>query len=133
LWGDDRAAAFLVSSGRGVHEALQAARSLEGVGVRVGVVDMPSIDPDLIMKLYGSGKPVVIGEQNNGWIWAQAQGVLLRSLQTVDTRRFTAINTLDESGRPQFIHSATYPQLLKRFGLGSEQLAARVRELLAQA
>ncbi len=133
LWGDDGAAAFLVSSGRGVHEALQAARTLEGSGVRVGVVDMPSMDAELIMKLYESGKPVVIEEQNNGFIWAQAQSVFLRSQRIVDTRRLTAINTLDESGRPRFIHSATYPQLLKAFGLGSEQLAARVRELLVQA
>lgn len=132
LWGDDRAAAFLVSSGRGVHEALQTARTLEGSGVRVGVVDMPSMDAELIMKLYESGKPVVIEEQNNGFIWAQAQSVFLRSRRTVDTRMLTAINTLDESGRPRFIHSATYPQLLKAFGLDSEQLAARVRGLLAQ-
>lgn len=132
LWGDDHAAAFLVSSGRGVHEALEAARKLEESGVRVGVVDMPSMDAELIMKLYESGKPVVIEEQNNGFIWADAQSVLLRSQRTVDTRRLTAINTLDESGRPQFIHSATYPQLLETFRLGPEQLTATVRKLLAQ-
>lgn len=89
------------------------------------------MDAELIMKLHESGKPVVIEEQNNGFLWAQAQSVFLRSRRTVDTRMLTAINTLDESGRPRFIHSATYPQLLKAFGLGSEQLVARVRELLA--
>jgi transketolase len=90
------------------------------------------MDSELMTKLYESGKPVVIEEQNNGFIWAHAQSVLLRSQRTVDTRRFTAINTLDESGRPQFIHSATYPQLLETFGLAPEQLTATVRKLLAQ-
>jgi transketolase len=132
LWGDDRAAAFIVSSGRGVHEALQAARKLENSGVRVGVVDMPSPDTDLIMKLYESDKPVVIEEQNNGLIWAQTKDVLMRAHRTVETRRLTAINTLDESGRPRFIHSATYRQLLETFGLDPEHLAIVVRKLVTQ-
>jgi transketolase len=133
LWGDEHAAAFLVSSGRGVHEALAAARTLDGVGIRVGVVDMPSMDQDLVMKLYGSGKPVIVEEQNNGWIWAEMQKVLLRALPTVEINRFAAINTLDESGRPRFIHSATYPQLLEIFGLDADHLAARVKRLLGKA
>ena len=39
-------AAFIVSSGRGVHEALAAARDCAASGVNVAVIDMPSIDED---------------------------------------------------------------------------------------
>jgi len=45
------ATAMIVSSGRGVHEALAAA-DLCGAGV----VDMPSIDDQLLLELYDSGK-----------------------------------------------------------------------------
>jgi hypothetical protein len=40
------------------------------------------------------------------------------------------INTLDHQGNPQFIHSATYSQLVHRFGLAPEQLAAAVKQRL---
>ena len=52
--GDD--AAVIVSSGRGVHEALAAADECAARGLTVGVVDMPSIDEDLLVELCESGK-----------------------------------------------------------------------------
>jgi len=55
---------MIVSSGRGVHEALAAA-DLCGAGV----VDMPSIDDQLLLELYDSGKALFFAEQNNGYIW----------------------------------------------------------------
>ena len=60
--------AVIVSSGRGVHEALAAARQCATRGVSVGVVDMPSIDEDLLISLYESGKLLCLAEQNNGYI-----------------------------------------------------------------
>ena len=47
---DDKA--VIVSSGRGVHEALAAADECAKRGVRVGVIDMPSVDEEC---LRGSG------------------------------------------------------------------------------
>lgn len=120
----------IISSGRGVHEALAAAKLLEQDGVMAGVVDMPSIDAQLLLDLYNSDKLLVIAEQNNGYIWSECRKVLFQSLQSVDTRRLHPINTLDRHGKPQFIHSATYSQLLNQFGLAPEQLAATVKELL---
>lgn len=125
---DDRA--VIVSSGRGVHEALAAAAELEESGVMVGVVGMPSIDEPLLLDLYDSGKLIVIAEQNNGYIWSEYRKVLFRSKETVDTKRLVPINTLDEYGRPRFIHSATYSQLLNQSGLASHQLARRVKTML---
>jgi transketolase C-terminal domain/subunit len=130
LLGDERSPAFLLSSGRGVHEALRAADILESSGIRAGVVDMPSLDESLMMKLLEAGKPVLIGEQNNGFLWAQARDFLFRSGRAMQAGRLTPVNTLDASGRPQFIHSATYPQLLEAFGLSPNKLADRVRKLL---
>ena len=37
-------------------------------GVQVAVVDMPSIDEDLLLELCESGKLVCLAEQNNGYI-----------------------------------------------------------------
>lgn len=125
---DDRA--VLVSSGRGVHEALAAAKELGKSGIVAGVVDMPSIDERLLLDLYDSGKLIVIAEQNNGYIWSEYRKLLVKSKKTIDTSRTIAINTLDNNGRPQFIHSATYSQLLSRFGLAPSQLAEMIRQII---
>ncbi len=119
--------AVIVTSGRGVHEALVAAEELEESGIMIGVVDMPSIDEQLLLDLYVSEKRVVIAEQNNGYIWSECRKLLFKSRETIDTRRLTPINTLDKNGRPQFVHSATYPQLLNQFGLAPKQLAKTIR------
>jgi transketolase len=122
--------AVIVSSGRGVHEALSAAKELERSGMRVGVVDMPSIDEKLLINLYDSGKLILIAEQNNGFIWSHYNDALFRLKKTIETGRIVFINCLDKNGRPQFIHSATYPQLLEQFGLAPYQLAETIRKML---
>ena len=75
-------------------------------------------------------KKIVIAEQNNGYIWTEFQKILFKSDKAIDPTRLTAVNALDERGKAQFIHSATYPQLLQRFGLAPEQLAERVKKEL---
>ena len=119
--------AVIVSSGRGVHEALAAAAECAANGLQVGVVDMPSIDEHLLMELCESGKIVCLAEQNNGFI--------LQNLLKVQYRRAPAsggagnvlsINTLDTDGRPQFIHSGTYEELIRAFGLAPAQIAAAI-------
>jgi transketolase C-terminal domain/subunit len=120
----------IISSGRGVHEALAAAGELEKSGVKVGVVDMPSIDEKLLIDLYDSGKLIIIAEQNNGFIWSRYREVLFKSKKTIDTSRLVPINCLDQNGQPQFIHSATYPQLIEQFGLASHQLAETIRKMV---
>jgi transketolase len=126
--------AVIVSSGRGVHEALAAAAECEARGLHVGVVDMPSIDEDLLIQLYESGKILCLAEQNNGYILQNLLKVLFRrrksSWGTVD--RILPINTLDPAGRPRFIHSGTYEELTHAFGLSGVQIAnaiaARIKE-----
>jgi transketolase N-terminal domain/subunit/transketolase C-terminal domain/subunit len=119
--------AVIVSSGRGVHEALAAAELDAGIGV----VDMPSIDEELLLRLYESGKVIVFAEQNNGYIWQSFLKVLGRQrsgLSGMD--RVMAVNTLSPDGRAQFIHSATYEELIEVYDLSGARLAARVRRRL---
>src|SRR5204862_2834239 len=56
-------AAIVVSSGRGIHEALAAAGICRQSGIGVTVVDMPSIDDQLLLQLYDSGKLLFVAEQ----------------------------------------------------------------------
>ena len=128
----DADAAVIVSSGRGVHEALAAAVDCAKSGVHVTVVDMPSIDQDLLLRLYDSGKLVCVAEQNNGYILQNLLKVLYRrgSSSPAGFENVLAINTLDADGRPQFIHSGTYEELIEAFGLTPRQIATAIRRRL---
>ena len=94
---DDRA--VIVSSGRGVHEALAAAEICRRDGVHVSVVDMPSIDEDLLVRLCESGRLVCLAEQNNGFVLQNLLRILYR--RGAGASRILAINTLDAAGKPQ--------------------------------
>jgi transketolase C-terminal domain/subunit len=128
---DDRA--VIVSAGRGVHEALAAADRAAQQGIAVGVIDMPSIDGELLAALCASRKLIVLAEQNNGFILQNLQRMASRpEFGVVDWRRILAINTLDASGRPQFIHSGTYEELTDAFGLTPAQIASAIGKHLAK-
>jgi transketolase len=125
LRGGERA--MIVSSGRGVHEALAAAE----LDPRIGVVDMPAIDEELLLRLYESGKLIVFAEQNNGYLWQNFVKLLgkRRSVMSGMDRVMT-VNTLSPEGRPHFIHSATYEELVEVYGLSAAKLAARIQQWL---
>ena len=118
----------IVSSGRGVHEALTVAIQLDGFGINTGVIDMPSIDEKMLLSLYDAEKTIFVIEQNNGYIWSNFRQLLFRSRQEIETSRIVPMNTLDENEKPMFIHSATYDQLLDRFGLSPEKIVKTVRQ-----
>jgi transketolase len=127
--------AVIISSGRGVHEALAAASILSGRGIEAGVVDMPSVDEDLLIELSESRKLLVFAEQNNGYLLQNFLKTLYRRRQraTPDIlERVIGISTLDRQGRPQFIHSATYEQLRTAFGLSPEAIADTVEKVIAE-
>ena len=44
-----------------------------------GVVDMPSMDKELLLDLYGSAKTIFVAEQNNGYIWSEYRKLLFRT------------------------------------------------------
>jgi transketolase len=122
-------AAILVGSGRGVHEAIAAAGLCAQRGIGVTVVDMPSIDDELLLRLYDSGKALIFAEQNNGYIWQNFLKVLYRHRKiSADLSRVANINTLDSNGRARFIHSGTYEELTEAFGLTAPQIAEFVEK-----
>ena len=89
---------------------------------------MPSIDEELLLRLHDSDKVLFVAEQNNGYIWQSLLKVLYqrrKSGRRVD--KIVAINTLTAEGKPRFIHSGTYEELLPAFGLAPLQLAETVR------
>lgn len=123
--------ATIVTSGRGVHEALAAADELATRGIQVEVVDMPSIDDEAILDLYRSNRPVFVAEQNNGYIWSNLRKVLFAKLDSIDTDRFVPINTT--GGRePHYIHSGTYPELAAHYGLDAAHLTASIEQILSR-
>jgi deoxyxylulose-5-phosphate synthase len=96
----------------------------------VGVIDMPSIDEDLLMRLYDSGKMLCFAEQNNGYIWRNFLRILARQKKKCDWDRLLAINTLARNGQPQFIHSGTYEELLEAFHLSPSHLVRTITQHL---
>ena len=121
--------ATIISSGRGVHEAIAAASQCAAVGMPVGVVDMPSIDEKLLLELFNSGQLLLLAEQNNGYIWQNLLKVLYRNRGRVKPdawERIVTVNTLKSDGQPQFIHSGTYEELIAAFGLSPDAIARTI-------
>jgi transketolase len=123
----------IISSGRGVHEALAAAARCAAAGIPVGVVDMPSVDESLLLQLFRSGQLLVLAEQNNGYLWQNFLKVLSRNRVQVTPDawdRIIPINTLKSDGRPQFIHSGTYEELIAAFHLTPDAIAGAIEQHL---
>jgi transketolase len=134
LRAGERDKAVIISSGRGVHEALAAAEICSQRGIEVGVVDMPSLDEDLLMEICQSGQKIVFAEQNNGYLWQNFLKALYQHRDQVHSdvlKRVIAINTLSAEHKPQFIHSATYEQLTTAFGLTPAAIADAVASGIA--
>lgn len=123
------AAATVITSGRCLFEALGAAEGLADKGIEVEVVDMPSIDEKAILKAYGSGRPVFIAEQNNGYLWTNVRRVLFSALDSIDTTRLHPINTTGDAD-PHYIHSGTYTELAAHYGLDAAGLKTRIEAAL---
>ncbi|SEK92868.1 transketolase C-terminal domain-containing protein [Parapedobacter koreensis] len=119
----------VVSSGRQVFESLVAADELAARGIAVKVIDMPSIDQQVLLAEYHSGRPIVIAEQNNGYIWNNFIKVLFENEKQVDTGQLYAVNTVGK-GPLQYIHSGTYAELADYYGLSGSRLSDYLIDLL---
>jgi transketolase C-terminal domain/subunit len=126
LRDDSNAAAVIVSTGRGVHEALAAADLCRRRGLAIGVVDMPSIDEEMLVALAASGKLLCLAEQNNGYLLQNLCRLLYRRGAPEGLSRVLAINTLDADGHPRYIHSGTYEELVEAFSLTAPQIAEAI-------
>lgn len=121
--------AYIVSTGRGVYEALNASENLSENGMHIEVIDMPSIDEKAILDLYRSRKPVFIAEQNNGYLWTNFRKVLFSKTSEIDTRLLFPINLSSEDGL-HYVHSGTYAELADRYGLNADNLTKRILDIL---
>jgi hypothetical protein len=95
----------------------------------VGVVDMPSIDEDLLLELCNSGQLLLLAEQNNGYIWQNLLKILYRNrgrMKPGGWERIVTLNTLKSDGHAQFIHSGTYEELIAAFGLSPDAIARTI-------
>jgi transketolase len=119
-------AAVIVSSGRQVHESLAAAARCQERGVHVGVIDMPSSDESMWLELLRAKRLLVIAEQNDGYLLDQLLKVVYRHRAETgepELARVMSVNTLGPHGRPWFIHSATYEELVEAYALAPAPLA----------
>ncbi|WP_213803522.1 transketolase C-terminal domain-containing protein [Granulicella sp. dw_53] len=126
---EENDSAVVISSGRGVHEAVAAAKLCSENGIGVTVVDMPSVDEDLLVALYNSGKILLFAEQNNGYLWQNFLKVIYkhRVQATGSLKRVLTVNTLSAEGKAQFIHSATYEELVEAFELTPALIAKTIQ------
>ncbi|NJD02896.1 MAG: transketolase [Ruminiclostridium sp.] len=124
------AEAVVISSGREVHEAVEAANILIDKGIAISVVDMPSIDSKMLRELYNKTKIMFFAEQNNGYIYKNFIKIMFASGSMVDTGRIIPVNLLVEGGDRQFIHSGTMQELTDGYGLSGQMLAAKIEKIL---
>jgi transketolase len=129
LHGSDKAKVAIVSSGRGSHEALAAAKKLADKNIDVAVYDMPSFDAETMETLIKGDIPVVVAEQNNGYLWMETGKMVLNRALEVPKGRLVAVNTADKDGSYRFIHSATYEELTKHNALDADSLATLLEKL----
>lgn len=127
---DEKPDVIFVSSGHGVYEAMDAGKKLAEKGIRVRVVDMPSMDVDACKKLAESDVPVIFAEQNNGALFAEFSKLALKNHWKVNTDKIETVNVTAPDGALQFIQSGTYSQLLHAFGLDPESLVNKAEKMI---
>ena len=120
---------YLVSSGHGVYEIIDAARILGEKGIKAAVVDMPSFDPVMAAELHDSGRKIILAEQNNGYLWHHFRKALFGK-KNLKAENLVPVNLLDSDGNARFLHSATYDELLQHNGLSPRHIADLAVKLL---
>lgn len=126
---NEEAKATIVTSGRCVYEAIDAASKVEAEGIKINVIDMPSIDESMIIDLYNSGKPVFIAEQNNGYLWSHFKRVLFEKEININTQKLIPVNTVSKMGM-RYIHSGTYTELAAHYELDGKHLSEKILKSL---
>jgi transketolase len=90
------------------------------------VIDMPSSDESMWLELLRAKRLLVIAEQNDGYLLDQLLKVVYRHRAETGEpalARVMSVNTLGPHGRPWFIHSATYEELVEAYALAPAPLA----------
>lgn len=119
----------VIACGLLVHKAIEAANELEKKGLSVRVVDMYSVKPidrELIVKCARETGAIVTAEEHNiyGGLGSAVSEVLAQEAIGVPVE-FVGI-------KDTFTESAPYSQLLKKYGLDADAVAAAVERTLAR-
>ncbi len=126
---DNKEAVYVViSSGRGVHEALKAEAELAKNGIGIEVIDMPSIDEKYFCWVAQSDKQIIFLEQNNGYLYQAFLGILAHRKIEIPVKKLAAFNCRKEDGSLQFIHSGTYKEISKALKLDASNLIAYITD-----
>jgi transketolase len=123
------ALAYVVTTGREVYEAIEAADILSTNDIAINVIDMPSIDEDRILDLYRTRKPIFIVEQNNGYLWSNFRKVLFKKEPFIDTQTLFPVN-LTNCEDLHYVHSGTYSELVSHYGLNAAELSKNILKTL---
>jgi len=119
----------VIACGLIVHKAMEAAERLEKKGVSVRVVDMYSIKPidrELILRCAQETGAIVCAEEHNiyGGLGSAVSEVLAWGGAGVPTE-FVGI-------RDRFTESGPYDELLKKYGVDADGVAAGIERVLAR-
>ena len=118
--------ATIIACGIMVNEAIIAAEELVKEGLNVRVINMSTIKPidkELIIKAARETKAIVTAEEHNiiGGLGSAVSEVLSEECPTV-VRKVGVNDTFGESGTPS--------ELLKKYGLTSEEIIKNVKEII---
>jgi len=118
--------ATIIACGIMVNEAIIAAEELVKEGLNVRVINMSTIKPidkELIIKAAKETKAIVTAEEHNiiGGLGSAVSEVLSEECPTV-VRKVGVNDTFGESGTPS--------ELLKKYGLTSEEIIKNVKEII---
>jgi len=116
----------IIATGVMVHIALKAADLLAQEGIQARVINMATIKPideEIIVKAARETKGIVTAEECNilGGLGAAVAEVLCEK-HPAPLRRVGVEDTFGESGKPD--------ELLQKYGLTAENIAAKAKELL---
>ncbi len=119
----------LIATGLMVQEAVWAAKLLEEEGISARVIDMHTIKPldeDLVVKAAAETGAIVTAENHNcyGGLGSAVAEVLAKKCPA--PMEMAAVDD-------RFGHSGNALELLKRYGLDAEQIAAKARTAMARA
>lgn len=123
------AAVTLISSGRGVHECLEASEILAKKNIAADVIDMSSIDKEMITDLVAGDGYIIVAEQNNGYIIDNIRKILFEGNQLINPSKIVSINTTSKGGL-HYIHSGTYKELAAHYGLDAASIAGTAQSII---
>lgn len=117
----------VITSGRGIYEALQAQETLLEQGQKIAVVDMPSFDAGLAGELTRSKKRLIFAEQNNGFLFASYMDEMYARGISWTPEQVRALSTRTDGRTRRHLHSGLYEELIEFCGIAAADIVKAVQ------